>query len=360
MALTNIGVDSNVFNSEGEPERDFTATVSPGVDSWFRVGAAQLSVRTTLDWTYFRRSADQRSLGLSEEGRFDLLFNRLNPYAIGSYITTRRRPNLEIDARVRQKQQELGVGTQARLGARLTLDAVASHSFVDFSDAEFGSELIADALNRESRRAAIAARFALTPLTTLTVQSALEQDRFERDGLRDSNSLLILPGLAMEPSALVSGRVEVGMRRFEALAPDVPDFTGLVASTDVSYIAREMTRFSISVSRDVDYSIDQDEPYLVVTTGGLTVTQVIGFNWFVVGRVARSQLTYKALSGVSAESPGDGRRDYATTLGAGVARRLGADLRVGLDVDHVSRRSPVDGRDYEGYRLGGSITYGTN
>jgi hypothetical protein len=357
IAITQIGIDSNVFNTTQAPERDFTATISPGADSWVRVGAAQLSVRSSVDWTYFRKATQQRWLGMTQEGRFDLLFNRLNPYVSGLYTTTRRRPNLEIDARVRQKQQELGVGTALRLGSRITLDATASHALYDFSDPSYGDEVIASALNRESREGELAARVALTPLTTFLMRGAVVQDRFEHSRLRDSNSLLVLPGLEFEPLALIAGRVDVGFRRFDVIDPAVADYAGVVASVDLSYIARELTRFGAEVSRDVDYSVEEQEPYSVVTTAGLTVTQVVGFDWYVLGRASRSWLDYRSIhDSITAE----GRRDTYNTFGVGVARRLGTDLRVGFDVDRVSRRSPKEGRSYDGYRLGGSITYGSN
>lgn len=356
IAVTNVGMDSNVFNAANTPERDFTATVSPGADTWVRFGVAQLSLKTSLDWTYFRRAAQQRWIGVSQEGRFDLLFNRLNPYVSGVYTTTRQRPNLEIDARIRQKQQRVGVGTALHLGARVTLDAEASHALVDFSDASFGEDAIASALNRDSREAVVAAHIALTPLTTFIVSAAAVQDRFERSSLRDSDSLLILPGIELEPSALISGRADVGFRRFDVLDPAVPDFTGLVASVDVNYIALELTRFTVSLTRDVDYSVEQQEPYSVVTNAGLTVTQVLGFDWYVLGRASRARLDYRSLPGAASTAA---RRDSINTFGVGIARRLGTDLRLGFDIDRVSRRSPRDGRDYDGYRLGGSMTYGS-
>lgn len=362
VALTNLGLDSNVYNSDNPDDqaRDFTATVSPGADTWLRVGVAQLSLRTSVDWTYFRRAVNQRWFGLTQDGRFDLLFNRLNPYVSGSYSTTRQRPNFEIDARVRQKAQRLAAGTALRIGARLSFDLEAAHSSVDFADRDFGDSRLAGALNRETREASVTGRVVLTPLTTFTMRTAVEQDRFETSLFRDSRSVLFLPGFEMQPRALVSGRAAVGLRLFDASDPLVPDFRGVVAAVDASYIAREMTRFSVSVDRDVDYSAEAAQPYSVVTTAGLTVTQVIGLDWYVLARGSRARLDYRGFPGGIGGDVSEARRDYVTTVGGGVARRIGLDVRLGLDVDRVSRRSPVNGRNYDGYRVGGSISYGTN
>src|SRR5262245_621514 len=37
ITLKELGVDSNVFNAAGEPESDFTATVTPSADIWIPV-----------------------------------------------------------------------------------------------------------------------------------------------------------------------------------------------------------------------------------------------------------------------------------------------------------------------------------
>jgi hypothetical protein len=194
------------------------------------------------------------------------------------------------------------------------------------------------------------------------VESAIVQDRFEDEGnLRDSDSLLILPGFEFEPLALIAGQASAGFRRFDLKNAAVPDFAGAVAAINISYIAREMTRFTVSVERDVDYSVEEQQPYSVVTGAGLTVTQVIGFDWFLSGRFSRSWLAYQSVPGaLSGDDFIAGRKDEVTLGGVGLSRRLGEDLSLGFDVDRVSRRSPADGRDYDGYRLGGSITYGSN
>ena len=45
--------------------------------------------------------------------------------------------------------------------------------------------------------------------------------------------------------------------------------------------------------------------------------------------------------------------------GFGIGRRLGEDIRVSFDVNYVQRRTNVARSNYEGFRFGGSISYGT-
>ena len=44
IALTNFGVDSNVFNESEHSKSDFTFTVSPQLDAWLRAGRWRLRV----------------------------------------------------------------------------------------------------------------------------------------------------------------------------------------------------------------------------------------------------------------------------------------------------------------------------
>lgn len=353
ISVTNVGVDTNVFNSAGEPVRDFTATVSPGADSWVRFGPAQLSLSSTVGWTYFRESKEERSFSFDESGRFDLLFNRVAPFIIGNYSTYRRRPNFEIDERVREKSQRLGVGTTVRVGGRTSLEVLISHALRDYGDEDFGNPLIADALNRETRQASLTIARELTPLTTARLAASVSRDRFDVPGPRDSNSFSIAPSLAFNPLALIAGDVVIGYRRFDVIDPTVPDFQGIIAATNVSYILREMTRFAFNISRDVDYSIDEVRPYSIVTNAGGSITQVVGLNWYLEGRGSRAVLNYRGT-----DAAVGARQERVTTWGGSISRRLGENLFVGVAAEHSDRNTGILERAYEGWRVGGTFTYG--
>ena len=58
-------------------------------------------------------------------------------------------------------------------------------------------------------------RFAVTPLTTVSVGVELERDRFDTSTIRDSNSWRILPAAEFAPDAVITGRVAAGFRHFD-------------------------------------------------------------------------------------------------------------------------------------------------
>jgi hypothetical protein len=357
FSVRNLGVDTNVFNSANLPARDVTATFGPGVDTWLRIGRARLSGETLVEWTYFKKADGQRSLNTTQLGRLELDLATVTPFVSGGIVSTRQRPNMEIDQRVRQQRTTAGLGGLVHLGGRSRLDIETRRETIDFNDDGLGSDTLTAALNREVTEGAVAFRMDLTPLTTFVVRTGISNDVFEFSHVRDSNSVVVVPGLEMKPSALLSGKASVGFRRFNAKSATVPDFWGVVAAVDVGYVMREVTRIGVKVDRNLDYSFQAEKPYYVATAAMFDVKQALGFSWDVVGRVGRARLAYQDFIG---DDVGLQRahRDRLTTYGVGVGRRLGDNIRVGFDVDHGRRESDAVFRGYEGFKAGGSFTYG--
>jgi hypothetical protein len=360
IALKDLGFDTNPLNQPGESERDFTFTLEPGLDSSLRIGRGRLSGKTSLEWLYYNESSTQRSINLNQEARAELSLNRVRPYVFGGYLRTRQRPTPEIDLRVQQNTTTRGAGTALFLGSRLRLDVEARRREFVFDKGEHGDLAVAQALNRDSDAASLAARFILTPLTTFVVRAEVQQDRFKFSAVRDNDSISVIPGFEFKPAAMVSGTVLVGYRRFDADDVTVPDFAGVVGHVDARYIFRESTLFNVVADRDVTYSIDVDQPYYVLNGGLLSMTHILGINWFVVGRIGETRLAYRDF--VSPNEGGNAARSARTDRvfirGFGVGRRLGEDLRVGFDVNYVRRRSTEAASEYQGFRFGGSISYG--
>ena len=355
IALRNIGVDTNVFNASDRPERDVTATLAPGIDAWLRVGRLQFSSETTAEWNYFQKATNERSVNLGEQLRVDLDLFRLVPFVTGRYVRTRQRPSLEIDERVQQLRSGAGAGLLVRAGARLELEALVEEERLDFGQTRFGSAALAGALNRTRQEGALTMRYEVTPLTTFVVRAATRYDRFETARVRNSDSVSLVPGFTFAPSALFSGTAALGFRRFTTRDALAPDYSGLVADVDLKYVARDMTRFVVAIGRDVEYSFEPAEPFFVSTTRRLEVTQLLGYSWDVVGRASLDSLDYKHLAG---DPTAVSRRDRLTAYGAGIGRRLGEALRIGVDVDFARRTSELRTRTYDGMRVGGSVTYG--
>jgi hypothetical protein len=359
IALRDVGFDTNPLNEPGETERDFTFMLEPGLDSALRIGRGRLSGKTSVEWLYYHDASTQRSFNFNQEARAELSLNRVRPYALGAYLRTRQRPTPEIDLRVQQNTTTGGVGTSLLLGSRTRLDVEARRMRFEFGEGTHGDAAVAGALNRESDAASVKARFALTPLTTFVVRSELQRDRFESSSIRDNDSISVVPGFEFKPSALISGSVFVGVRRFDALDMTVPDYSGVVGRVDAQYIFREATLIAVQADRDVVYSLEPTQPYFVQSAGRLSVTRMFGLNWFVIGRIGETRLAYRDL--LTDRAPrGEARTDRVLLRGFSIGRRLGEDIRVGFDLNYGQRRSTLAAQEYDGYRFGGSISYGSS
>ena len=357
LAIRDIGLDSNVFRTAIEPAHDFTATLAPGVDATMRLGRARFRLDSQLEWLYFRTFDQQRSFNFSELGRIDLDMVHVSPFVRGEYTQTRQQPTPEIDVRVQQLRTMAGGGMVIRLSPTFSLEPEATVSTLDLEDQGPAFAALAEALNRRTRTVSLAGMWRLTPLTTFVVRGHALRDEFDRNPLRNSESFSVMPGVELKPLALLSGHAFVGVKRFDPDAGALPDYTGVVADVAVGWIVRDLTRFNVNVSRNVEYSFEATEPYFLLTEFGLDVRQMLGYQWDVVGRAGTSRLAYQrmAVDGATASS---GRTDWVDFYGGGVGRRLGENVRIGFDVDRVARRSTLAFREYQGFRIGGSFTYG--
>jgi hypothetical protein len=356
IAVRNMGVDTNVLRSSGTAKKDFTATFEPELDSWLRVGRAHFSGKSSVEWQYFGNSTTQRSMGRSQTGSVDLRLSHFTPYGSLGYLRTEKPTSLEIDTRVPQTTTSRRAGVRANLGAALSLDLEGLATTFELDRVSAGDAAMADSLNRHVTATTASLRYIATPLTTVVLKTNVERDRFDVTPLRNSDSVSVTPGFEFKPFALISGNAFVGYRHFNALDPAVPDYTGVTASGGLTYIAREMTRVAVGFRRDIEYSFEVTQPYYVATGTDLSLTQMLGSSWDVVGRIGRTRMDYRnVLNAVAAEA----RKDRMSSWGIGTGRHLASGVRIGFDVDYMHRLSVVDSRGFHGFRFGGSVTYGS-
>lgn len=356
LSVRDVGVDTNVYNSSLGSTADLTATVGPEVESWVRAGRLYMNGVTTVGWNYFQKSSEQRFLDFGQVGRADLALVGFTPHVGGTYERTRRRPNEEIDARVRQVRTRAHGGLAVHPGPRLTFDATYELRTFDFGGENLGDIVLAHELNRTEGEATISGFWALTPLTTFVVKGAHRTDEFESPTGRDSRSVNLMSGLEFKPAALISGSALVGFRAFSPKQDDLPGFNGVTAAVNLHYIARDRLQLNTSLNRDVDYSYEPQLPYYISTSVRADAVQAIGGSWDVAGRVGITHMAYQGFERAGLV-PFD-RRDRSWYVGTGLGRRLGTDVRVGVDVNYVTRESNAAFRDYSGVRAGGTVTYG--
>ena len=356
ISVTNLGVDTNVFNELVDPKEDFTVSFGPKAEFWSRLGPrGRLYGSTGVDYQYFHDYDSQRSFGTSNIARLDYDLGRLMPFVEGEYTNTRVRPGYEIDARARHEDISLRGGVSVRVQSKTRVNFwVANERFRYETGEEFQDVSLSVALDRDTRLYGGGVEIAVTPLTTFQLNLEQGQDRFVLSPERDADTFKVLPGFKFKPFALIDGSLFVGYRQFETLSPLVPDFGGVIALVDLGYTMRR-TRVSGNYNRDVTYSFDTIEPYYLQTDWAIAVVQKITSTWDIVARGGRYRLDYEMIA-----VPGATRRtDTGIRYGGGIGYTLGEYIRLGVDVNYMDRKSEADiTRNYEGVRGGFTVTYG--
>lgn len=356
IVLTNLGVDTNVFNELEDPKDDVTMSLGPKAEFWSRLGPrARLYGSTGVDYQYFREYDSQRSFGTSNAVRLDVDLGRLTPFAESTYVNTRIRPGFEIDTRARREDLAGRAGLGVRVQSKTKVLAwVREQRFRYDAGEEFLDINLSVALDRDSSYRGGGVQFELTPLTTLVIDAESGEDRFVLSPERDADTYKVMSGFKFKPFALIDGSLFLGYRNFETLDPEVPDYGGFIAAVELGYTLRA-TRFNGEFNRDVTYSFETVEPYYLQTDWGLAVTQKITSAWDIVGRVGHYTLDYETVG-----LPGATRRsDTGNRYGGGIGYTLGQYIRLGCDVNYMERKSESDIlRNFDGVRAGLSVTYG--
>jgi hypothetical protein len=360
IALTNAGVDTNVFNeaTQESPKKDFTLTVTPATDVWLRMGRTWLNGSVHEDLVYYQRYDSERSANSRYNLGWLIPLTRVSFNPTISYANTRERPGFEVDARARRTEVDFGGTIEVRALSKTFIVVHADRQTSDFDrSAEFLGTSLRDQLNRTVTSEALGIRHELTPLTSVILDVAREQDRFEFSPLRNSDSTRIVGGVKLDPAALIKGGATIGYRDFQPLDGSLPRFMGTTISTDLSYVLLGMTRFAVRATRDVQYSFDINQPYYLQTGVSLEVNQQIFGPFDAVGRVGQARLEYRDRAGTAVAV--SNRLDHIETYGGGFGYHIGRDMRIGFNIDQNRRLSPVTDRQYQGLRYGIAVTYGS-
>ncbi len=197
--------------------------------------------------------------------------------------------------------------------------------------------------------------YKVTPITTFVLSGDSGREHFQFLPIRDAESVRMTSGLEFDPLAQLSGKAHIGYRKLDFYDPAIGDFTGPVASVDLGYRFRELTRFGARVERDVGYSFEIQQSYYVLNAITASVTQSLRGRWDTQVRLGRQWLDYRGT--VATTAPQATRTDSVVVYGAEIGRRTSGGTRLAFVVDHIRRRSPASDRAFNGTHAGASVTY---
>jgi hypothetical protein len=357
FAITNVGLDDNVFDEPDQlaPKQDFTATISPGTELWLRLGPSLLSASINEDLVYFRKYASERSANTNYRADLLVPLNRLSMRVGVNYLNTRNRVGYDIDQRAARTERGYNGAVEVRALSKTFFGIRGERRRIDFDRNEsYAGFNLQSELKHDLTTETLTLRHQVTPITAVTLDVGTEQDRFQYSPGRDANSKKMAAGVRFEPSALVAGTAALGYRDYKPLDATVPPYKGTTASVDLTSTLAGSLKLSVQGIRDVQSSYDPDFPYYLQTgVSGSVAVRLYG-PVDLVGRLGTQRLEYRDRGGVV----GVRGTDRVRTYGGGFGYHVGDTLRIGFNIDHQRRSSPLPLRDYRGLRAGMSLTYG--
>jgi hypothetical protein len=356
IELRDVGIDTNVFNEEVSPKRDFTMTVRPGVDAGFRFGPGRFLYRSWMDFVYFQKYTEERAVNRFGDLRAELRMTRVVPYVSIGGLDTTDRPNNEIDLRAKRVTQTFGAGAAVQLFSRTAAIVGYQKQSLEYDPNQvFQGEDLATQLNSDRTTFETGLRMALTPITTMILTVAKEDVRFDVSKNRDSDSIRFGPRFEFAPDGPLSGYAAVGFRRFTPITSDLKPYRGLIAQVGTRLTLGSGTRIDVQYARDVEYSIEEALPYYITNNGRLTVTQILNGPYDVQGYIGRERASYQALESLAVEPSAP---DTTNLYAFGGGYRFKENARLGLNLEFTHRETHRTGKSYDRRRLLGTLTYG--
>jgi hypothetical protein len=358
IALSNIGVDNNVFNAAepDSPQSDFTMTFRPNTDLWLRLGRTWVTGFLGVDWVYYKRFASERSANSDYRLGVDRTFNRLSVKGMARRLNTRERPGYEIDARSQRHETEFDGRSEVRVQSSTHVGVRAWRKRTEFDRLQVFRDInLAQELNRTTTSRGLLVRHALTPLTSVTFEVSREADRFVFSPTRDADSTRIAATGVFQPLALINGTATIGYRNYDPLARDLAPYRGTTLATSLSYSFLGTTRFTVDAMRDIQPSLELAQPYYLETGLRLTVQRQVFGPFDAMARIGGRRLAYRDRGPVLNNLAR--RVDEVTEFSVGGGYRIGTDKRIGVNLVQENRASGIAAHDFSALRIGASMTY---
>jgi hypothetical protein len=178
-------------------------------------------------------------------------------------------------------------------------------------------------------------RTEISPITRITIDGGVSQDRFEESPLRNTDSTFVNATLHIGAEALIAGTATVGYQHDRAEDPLVEPFRGLTASGSLTYSILEVGRLSGAFIYGTQYSFDAAEAYYRETTVDLAYTHRLFGEVDAQIRGTHSWFRYGYREGVEA------RTDTLQGVNVSMGYNLRNRTRISINYEEARRRSPV-------------------
>ncbi|MGE3278142.1 MAG: hypothetical protein AB7O67_23780 [Vicinamibacterales bacterium] len=348
VALRDVGTDSNVYVlPQGSPDRMMTFT--PSVTSKATSRLLTVSGDAIVDFVYFEKYVQERMINRKFNGRIQAELSRMTPFVMAAYEQGRERQG-DIDLRIQRHGRTLGGGLALAVTAKASVEASLLRSRTAFDGGQiFRGIEIAKSLNRRTESLNVGVRYALTSLTTLSLDISRIRDYYQSDPTRNTDDRRYFGTLFFAPDAVIRGRAVLGYHRLRVQAPGIP-FKGLLADINIGYTFRESSRFNFRYFRDTNASFDS--PFNLQTQYAIDLTQDIAGPLKATAAASRQFMRHSENLFINQIA----RRERYDSWAVGLAFYWSTSVRSTLAYDFQRRRSTLPQENFNRERLIASLS----
>jgi hypothetical protein len=367
--LDNAGYDSDIyFGSTANLVPDYTITAGPDISIFLPLKKRIVfDVSESPRYVFFFDTKRERALNNTFAGRVHFVFDRFYIQAGGGLIDAKQRLSTEVNLNARLKQDDL-TGLVLWQASRETSFALQyRRSEFRYENLTSGDINIQGALNRRESFVNLSAYLQQHSKTRFYLDGEYGSFAFTEtiSGFKDARSYGLYGGVEFLPSAEgqgqttgVSGRINLGYRRFDVLGHGAKDYSGLVGNTDVSIDIMRFTAIRAFFSRGPQFSAYSGLIYYLQTVYGVGLARSLSRKTTLTYDFSYGRNEYKGGETIGDEVSGN-RLDKYMAHSIGLNFRLGRALGLNLMANLAKRDSAFAPRPTSRhYFIGFSLTYG--
>lgn len=343
------GYDSNIGSlSPEEAAGDYTFVAVPQAKLLLGQGPVRLQGILAAEFQQYVERSDESATNNYWETRLDVGRGANTLTGTYSHRDHYARPTgFEVGKKSRHLWDTARVSGDMALGGRGNLSGDFTYERVRYdADAIYEGIQLKGQLDQNATVATASVGYDLTPLTGMFGLAEFTVNQFLVEPRRNSSGNYLALGVGFQPSALISGQVNIGYRRLNFTDPTVKDFSGLGYVGGFTIPIPTGTLLAITLAREPQYSYDAASAYYVQTENRLSLSQPLGQRILALGWARWLTFSYPNAA------PSNGAGTYFG-YNASLGLRLPRSVMVG-----VGGGSESKGSEYQAFKVMVFFTYG--
>jgi hypothetical protein len=355
LMLRNAGYDSNVYQSTN-PIKDFSFTAGPAFNIYLPIKSKILfQIYESPQYVYFKETARERTWNNYFRGEVHFLFNKWLFSASLGLSNAREKWNTEIDIRPRRKEESFQGSFLWQASRKTSFSISYKKAKYDYESIEYERFNVKEQLNREENYLNFVGYYQLSSRMRMFVDGEYGVFSFDNpSSLRDSRSYGVYTGFEFSPLGKIRGRIHLGYKFFDSLAPESQDYKGIVGDTNVQVRLLWPLSIRAMYRRDIQFSLWYNNTYFLENKAGG------GASFYVFKRKVRLDYDYSLGINSYPESSKQvtvRREDNYEEHSVGIYFRLKENIGIGMTAGRWKREINISKEKSERGFVGLNLTY---